>query len=90
MKLNPKALALTLSLAWGGSVFLVALLNRFWPGYGGAFLSLAASLYPGFHPGGMRAGVVGTLYALLDGAVCGFIVAWLYNKLSERLVSAVQ
>ena len=88
MKLNPKALALTFALGWGGAVFLVALLNRFWPGYGGAFLNLAASLYPGFHPGGMKAGIVGTLYAILDGAVWGFVLAWLYNKLSERVPTA--
>jgi hypothetical protein len=23
--------------------------------------------------------IVGTLYALLDGAVCGVVVGWLYN-----------
>ena len=88
MKLNPKALALTFGLLWAGVVFLVALLNRFWPSYGGAFLNLASSIYPGFHPGGMRAGIVGTLYALLDGAVCGFLVAWLYNKLNSQAATA--
>jgi len=88
MKLNPKALALTLALLWGGCVFLVALLNRFWPGYGGAFLNLASSIYPGFHPGGMRQAIVGTLYAVLDGAGGGLLVAWLYNKLARPAAGA--
>ena len=88
MKLNPKALAITLAVLWGGSVFLVAALNRFWPGYGDAFLNLTASIYPGFHPGGMRAGIVGTLYAALDGAVAGVLLAWLYNRVSGPATAA--
>ena len=88
MKLDAKALAITMALVWGGSIFVVALLNRFWPGYGDAYLNLAGSLYPGFHPGGMKAGIVGTLYGLVDGAVAGYVVAWLYNKLSERFAAA--
>jgi hypothetical protein len=88
MKLNAKAFAITAALAWGGSIFVVALLNRFWGNYGVAYLNLAASLYPGFHPGGMKAGIVGTLYGMLDGAVGGFVVAWLYNKLSDYFAAA--
>jgi hypothetical protein len=88
MKLNAKALAITAALLWGGSIFLVALLNRFWPGYGGAYLDFAASLYPGFHPGGMKAGLVGTLYGLLDGAVGGYVAAWLYNRFSSQIAAA--
>ncbi len=84
MKLNPKALAITFALLWGGSIFLVALLNRFWGGYGDAFLGMASSIYPGFHPGGMKAGIVGSLYGALDGAVCGWLVAWVYNMVNER------
>lgn len=82
MKLNAKAMAVTIGLLWGGSVFLVAVLNRVWPTYGVAFLHLAGSIYPGFHPGGLRDAVVGTLYALLDGAAGGFVLAWVYNKVS--------
>jgi hypothetical protein len=88
MKLSPKALALTLGALWGGCVFLVALLNRIWPGYGGAFLNLVSSIYPGFHPGGIREGIVGALYAALDGAVCGALVAWIYNKMSGSAAAA--
>jgi len=82
MKLNPKALALTFGILWGGAVLVVALLNQLWPSYGGAFLGLVSSIYPGFTPGGIGAAIVGALYALLDGAVCGLVVAWLYNRFS--------
>ena len=36
----------------------------------------------------MKAGIVGALYGLVDGAVAGYVVAWLYNKLSERFAAA--
>jgi len=81
MKLNPAALAMTAGLMCGAAMLLVGLANLAWPGYGGAFLSLMASLYPGYHATA-RVGdlVAGTLYALVDGAVCGLIFGWLYNR----------
>jgi hypothetical protein len=40
-------------------------------------------VYPGYHgPGGFGSVIVATLYAAVDGAVCGAIVAWLYNFLA--------
>jgi hypothetical protein len=82
MKLNLKALAITCALLWGGSVLLVAVMNRAWPSYGVDFLSLVSSIYPGYHVGGLRNAAVGTCYALLDGAVAGALFAWIYNKAS--------
>jgi len=79
MKLDVKASAITVAVVFALAVFSVALVNRFFSGYGNGFLRMVASLYPGFHPGGMRAGLVGTAYAALDGAVTGAIVAWVYN-----------
>jgi len=84
MKLNVIALGLAAGLLWGGAVLVVALANLAWPGYGRAFLDLAASLYPGYHPGGAGAAVVGGLYGLVDGAIGGAIFAWLYNLIAAR------
>ncbi len=81
MKLSVKALAITAGGIWGACVLLVGLAHLAWPGYGTAFLGLVASIYPGFHPDhGLAAVVIGTLYALLDGAIGGAVSAWLYNK----------
>jgi hypothetical protein len=85
MKLNPKVTAITLAILWGGCVALVAVLNRIWPGYGVDFLNLTASIYPGFHPGGLRHAAIGTCYALLDGAVIGAVLAWLHNKVTDMV-----
>jgi hypothetical protein len=82
MKLNIKALALAVGGLWAACVLLVGLAHLVWPGYGGALLDLAASVYPGFHPAnGVGAVIVGTVYALVDGAVGGAVFAWLYNRM---------
>ena len=83
MTLSMKGLALTVGILWGASCFIMGLANLIWPSYGGAFLTMAASVYPGYHgPSGFGSVIVVTLYALVDGAVAGAVFAWLYNKLA--------
>ena len=80
MKLNVKAAAVSVALFWGAVMFLMALANLKWPSYGQAFLDLIASVYPGYKAtASFGQVVVGTLYAVVDGAVCGLVFAWLYN-----------
>jgi hypothetical protein len=81
MKLDIKAMALTAGILWAACFFLTGVVNLVWPWYGGAFLALGASIYPGYHgPGGFGSVIVVTLYALLDGLVCGAVFAWVYNR----------
>ena len=48
-----------------------------------------ASVYPGYDAtASFGQVIVGTLYALLDGAVGGAVVAWVYNRLAARQLSA--
>ena len=80
MKLNLKALVLTAGVVWAGSVLIVGVTNLIWPGYGATFLQLVASIYPGYDATrSVGAVIVGTLYALVDGAIFGLVVGWLYN-----------
>ena len=80
MKLSVKGLAIASAILWGGSILVVGILNLLIPGYGGAFLELCASIYPGFdHSGTLVSVLSGTGYALVDGAVCGAIFGWIYN-----------
>jgi hypothetical protein len=79
MRLDPKSLAFALGIVWGAAILLTGVAHEVWPTYGGRFLELAASIYPGFHVGGFGQVVVGTLYGALDGAFGGAILAWLYN-----------
>ena len=82
MKLNVKSAAISVSLVWGIlGMFLVGLGNLIRPGYGQGLLDLAASLYPGYTAGpSFGQIIIGTLYGLIDGAVCGAVFAWLYNR----------
>ncbi len=80
MKLNLKAFALTTGILWGAAMLLTGLANLIWSGYGVAALQMMASVYPGYHADRTFLDlVVGTLYALVDGAIAGLVFGWLYN-----------
>lgn len=85
MMLNMKALALTAALIWGVlAMFVTGLANLIWPAYGSDFLRVMASVYPGYDATRSFAQVIiGTLYGLVDGAVAGVVIAWLYNRLAR-------
>jgi hypothetical protein len=84
MKLSIRALVITAAILWGGAVLCSGILNLIWPSYGVAFLQMVSSIYPGYHATRtLGSVVVGTLYALLDGAVCGLVFGWLYNRLAR-------
>jgi hypothetical protein len=89
MKLSVRAVALASALLWGGMIFLVGLANMAAPTYGGEFLRLVGSIYPGYHAAsGVGSVLVGTLYGLLDGAIGGLIFAWLYNRFAKVRAAA--
>ena len=81
MRIDVRALAVTLGVIWGGAFFVAGVAHLLWPPYAQAFLDMIASIYPGYQVGGFGTVVVGTLYALVDGAFCGAIVAAVYNTL---------
>ncbi len=79
--IDAKALALAVSLFWGFIVLIVALGNLGLPPYGSTFLEIAASIYPGYEAGSsLPQLLLVTFYALVDGAIAGAVVAWLYNR----------
>lgn len=79
--LDVKALAIAAGLLSAACLFATALLNLAFPPYAAAFLDLAASIYPGYDgPAGIVSAVVVALYAAVDGAVMGALLAWLYNR----------
>ncbi len=83
--LSLRGLALAGGFLWAGCVLLVGLGNLVWPSYGVAFLEIPRSVYPGYaNTAGFGGVIVGTLYALLDGAILGAVFAWLYNTLQPK------
>lgn len=85
MKLNLTAMAVAGGLFWGVAILALASANLVWPSYGRAVLDMAASTYPGYHPGsGVSSVITGSLYALVDGAVAGAFFGWVYNLLARQ------
>lgn len=85
MRLSVKGLAMTASLVWGLAVLISGLLHLASPTYASMFLQVVSSLYPGFHGGtGIVDVIVGTLYAMLDGGVCGLVFASIYNFFAAK------
>lgn len=85
MRLSVKGLAIAGATVFGGSVFLIAVGNMMLGGYGDALLEVAASIYPGYHgPGGIGSAIVVGLYAALDGAVAGALIALVHNAVVHR------
>ena len=85
MRLSVKGLIIAGALCKAIFFLFVSLLNVIVRPYGGAYLSMLTSLYPGYRPEeGPASIIVGTLYALTTGAVAGAIFCWLYNSLVKK------
>ncbi|MGD8319754.1 MAG: hypothetical protein PVJ02_04855 [Gemmatimonadota bacterium] len=83
MKLSVKGLAAAAAILWGGCILFTGIVNLVWSGYGVTFLGMVRSVYPGYAgTSGFGGVIVGTLYGAVDGAVCGALLAWLYNLVS--------
>ena len=81
MRLSLRACSLAFAALWGGLMLLVGILNFLFPPYGGEFLRVMSSVYPGYSAAPTFWGVLlGTLLGALDGAVAGFLVGWIYNR----------
>ena len=80
MRISILPFALAAAVLCGFAVLSCALANYVWPGYAENFLHLVTSIYPGYHANGTASSVViGTAYAVVDGAAAGAVLAWLYN-----------
>jgi hypothetical protein len=79
-----KATSIVSALLWGASILVVCLLHIAVPTYGTGFLDGISSIYPGFHGAKSLAdALLGTGYAVVDGALGGFAIAWLYNLIAH-------
>ena len=84
MRLSVKALTYTAAILWGLCFLFVGVGNLLWTPYGEAFLEVMSSVYPGYDPAATLGNViVGTLYAIVDGAIGGALFGWLYNCFSK-------
>jgi len=85
MKLSLKSMVLAGALFKAICFLAISLLNLVMRPYGGAYLAMLMSLYPGYDPlSGPIGIIVGTLYSLIAGALAGLLFGWLYNFFAER------
>lgn len=86
MKLSLKAMILAGALFQVIGFIFVSLMNLVLRPYGGTYLAMLASLFPGYDPVNWPIGIiVGSLYSLLSGALAGMVFGALYNLFCSRV-----
>jgi hypothetical protein len=76
-KLDTMAMAITCALLWAAATACIYLGARFF-GYGLPFVKLMNSLYIGARAT-VKGSAIAVLWALVDGYICGYIFAAMYN-----------
>jgi hypothetical protein len=80
MKPSIRAITVSAALLWGGCMLLVGLINLADASYGGAFLRMMSSVYPGADTSRTLSRVLlGTVYGFVDGAIVGYVFGALYS-----------
>ena len=89
MRISVKGVALTFGLLWGGCLLVVGLINLADASYGGAFLAMMSSVYPGADTTRTLGRVLlGAIYGFVDGAIGGYLFAALYKLLGTERTPA--
>jgi hypothetical protein len=75
-----KAVTSASAILWGACMLAVGLVNLAFPAYGGDFLRMMSSIYPGCHDSRTISEVLlGTVYGVIDGAILGYVFGLLYR-----------
>jgi len=81
MRVSLKAITLSSAILWGCAMLLVGLIHMATHSYGGEFLRIMSSVYPGADTAPTLGRVLlGTVYGFADGAVAGFLFGLLYDS----------
>lgn len=78
MKLQPKALALSLGILWGVLLFLITNISLM-RGSQGEHLSLLSLIYVGYSFSFIGS-IIGMIWGFVSMFIGGWILAWLYNR----------
>ncbi|MHC4197842.1 MAG: bacteriophage holin [Planctomycetota bacterium] len=82
MKLNVKALGLASGIVWSFGIILAGLFAAFFD-WGTPFVELMGSCYIGYAPTPVGS-LIGGVWAIVDGAVAGVLIALVYNKFASE------
>lgn len=79
-KLNATAFGLALGIIWAIAAFLLVLLAAY-AAYATSIVALIGDLYWGVEAT-LTGAIIALPWAFVDAFIGGYLVAWLYNKLS--------
>ena len=80
-KLNVKAMAIAAGITWAIYVLFCGWAAAL--GWGGSIVHAFASYYVGYAPT-FLGGIIGGIWALVDGAIAGAIFSLLYNRFASK------
>ena len=80
--LQPLRLGLAGAILWSGSILLMSLIWIVFPTYCVLIRELLMGAYPGYSIS-LFGVVIGVFWGFLDAFIGLWILAWLYNKLSD-------
>ena len=86
LKLSLTAMMIAGALFKAAGFLFISLMNLLLRPYGGAYLALLTSIYPGYDPVSGPIGILlGTFYSLIAGALAGLLFGWLYNFFAPKI-----
>jgi hypothetical protein len=84
-KLQVFPLAVAVGITWALGILLLGWAGSF--GWGTDLVRVMSSLYIGYGPG-FFGGIIGGIWALVDGAIFGAVITLVYNVAAGRAKSA--
>ncbi len=80
-KLNVKAMGLAFGILWSVEVIALGLLAAF-ANWGTPWVDFIGFLYIGYKPT-LLGSLIGGVWALVDGAIAGVLIAFVYNRFAS-------
>ncbi len=84
-KINTKSFSLALGIVWSLSVLFVSLVTLISDSYLHNVSGFLSSIYLGYSLDFIGI-IIGMIWGFMDAAIGGFAIAWVYNKVSDKLM----
>lgn len=81
-KLNEKALAISLGFLWSLAILSLSIIAMMSENYLHNVVEFFSSIYLGYSLS-FTGILIGMVWAFIDAAIGGWLLAWLYNKLAK-------
>jgi len=79
--LDAKSFGLSAGILWALAIFLMGVIATY-SSWGQEFVDLMSSIYLGYGASWLG-GIIGAVWAFVDVFIAGYLLIWLYNKISR-------